>query len=638
MIDEIAIVSVAGVILWSWANPELSASRGLERMINALFKDVLLREGRSREAHYDTMACRMKWRRSESRGVVVVAAYDKELARSHDFSYIDKVVASVAKTLEDNVTDPIGVLTESLSFDRQWGVIQSKLEALTGAPRSQPAATSHEASAASPAGAAAGDDASYEEEDGEGGLRASATSPRSPLVGMSDPAFEGLSAAERIALKRAQKKKQGTSRFEGKVVPGKGGKATGKGKDGAVDARGKALGGKALRGPAGGSGKLSAAAAAALNYGPAEDDSAAAGPKAEFGKGDVDLRVSWVDEEDTDDEDEGASSAGSWFRGTAFGRALSVFSGGHTLTASDLSSVGEELQEHLRTKNVTGPVAEGIVNAVLEKLVGTRAGAFDSMLDVVRSALRTSIHRLLTPRTHIDPISDARANAERAHGAAGGAAGAAASGFRPYVIVFTGINGVGKSTSLSKVIYHLKDSGLKPMVAACDTFRSGAVEQLRRHTDALEVPLFQQGYSKEPALVARAAIAEATKTGCDVVCVDTAGRMQSNRKLMQELASLVASNRPDLVLFVGEALAGSDSVDQLKEFNRSLVGLAPEGTSPRGVDGIFLTKCDTIDDKIGAAVSMVHETSIPIVFMGTGQRYTDMKRLNVDFVVQSLMR
>ena len=97
MIDEIAIVSVAGVILWSWANPELSASRGLERMINALFKDVLLREGRSREAHYDTMACRMKWRRSESRGVVVVAAYDKELARSHDFSYIDKVVASVAK-------------------------------------------------------------------------------------------------------------------------------------------------------------------------------------------------------------------------------------------------------------------------------------------------------------------------------------------------------------------------------------------------------------------------------------------------------------------------------------------------------------------------------------------------------------
>lgn len=97
MIDEIAIVSVAGVILWSWANPELSASRGLERMINSLFKDVLLREGRTKEPHYDTMTCRMKWRRSESRGLVVVASYDKELARSHDFSYIDKVVASVAK-------------------------------------------------------------------------------------------------------------------------------------------------------------------------------------------------------------------------------------------------------------------------------------------------------------------------------------------------------------------------------------------------------------------------------------------------------------------------------------------------------------------------------------------------------------
>lgn len=515
-------------------------------------------------------------------------------------------------------------------------MIQGKLEALSGAPRAQPAPTLRDGPASSKPADLVAADSSEEGAGDEGGLQASAASPASPLVGMSDPAFEGLSAKERIALKRAQRQKQGTSRFEGKVVPGKGGKTAGKGKDGAVDARGRAIGAKTMRGPAGGTGKLSAAAAAALNYGPDEDASAAAGPKAEFGKGDVDLRVSWVDEDDTDDEDEG-SSASSWFRGTAFGRALSVFSGGHTLTAADLSTVGEELQEHLRTKNVTGPVAEGIVGAVLEKLVGTRAGAFDSMLDVVRSALRTSIHRLLTPRTHIDPISDARANAERARGM-GGSAAAAAAGFRPYVIVFTGINGVGKSTSLSKVIYHLKDSGLKPMVAACDTFRSGAVEQLRRHTDALEVPLFQQGYSKEPALVARAAIAEATKTGCDVVCVDTAGRMQSNRKLMQELASLVASNRPDLVLFVGEALAGSDSVDQLKEFNRSLVGLAPDGTSPRGVDGIFLTKCDTIDDKIGAAVSMVHETSIPIVFMGTGQRYTDMKRLNVDFVVQSLMQ
>jgi signal recognition particle receptor subunit alpha len=422
--------------------------------------------------------------------------------------------------------------------------------------------------------------------------------------------LSSLTPAQRLELKRAEKRKK-----EAESGGGSGRK-----------------GGKKKKGE--GRVKMTAGVArvtdvSSLNYGPDdEEDSAVPTERVESGLSDVELRVEWPDDEDdgATASSASASSSGSWFAGTAFGRALSVFSGGHVITEADLTSVGEELTEHLRGKNVTGVVAAALVEGVKARLVGQTAGAFESMLPVVRDSLRESIRRLLTPRHHIDPLSDARANAERS-----------SSSFRPYVIVFTGINGVGKSTSLAKVVYHLQESGLKPMVAACDTFRSGAVEQLRKHTTLLKVPLYEQGYSKEPAIVAQNAIREAASRGCDVVCVDTAGRMQNNKKLMQELAQLVALNSPDLVLFVGEALVGHDGVDQLKEFHRCLVGFAPEGTTPRGVDGIFLTKCDTIDDKIGAAVSMVHETGIPIVFMGTGQKYPDLKRLSVDFVVRDLM-
>jgi len=431
-----------------------------------------------------------------------------------------------------------------------------------------------------------------------------------------------MSKEERIALKRELKRQNSMGSKFGQI------KASGASAAGAASPKRGASGKK--HGPAGSMG--SRTLDRSLSYNPAADAAADAPvAKAEFGRGDVELRVSWVDDSDEGPAGAAASGgAGSWFAGTAFGRALSVFRGGHVLTEADLDQVGDELMDLLRTKNVTGSAAEDIITAVKAGLVGTTTGAFDSMLAVVRDALRSSIRRLLTPRTRVDPIADARANAARRADDP--------EGFRPYVIVFTGINGVGKSTSLSKVVYHLKDSGLTPMVAACDTFRSGAVEQLRKHTDALGVKLFDRGYDKEPAAVARSAIAAATEQGCDVVCVDTAGRMQGNRTLMQELATLVAENSPDLVLFVGEALVGTDGVNQLVEFNRALTSYAPSGTTPHGIDGIFLTKCDTIDDKIGAAVSMVHETSAPIVFMGTGQRYPDMKRLNVDYVVQSIMK
>lgn len=134
--------------------------------------------------------------------------------------------------------------------------------------------------------------------------------------------------------------------------------------------------------------------------------------------------------------------------------------------------------------------------------------------------------------------------------------------------MFIGVNGVGKSTSLAKVAYYLKTKGnLKVMIAACDNFRSGAIEQLDTHAKCLDVPLYEKGYSNDAAITAKEALADAKRKGYDVVLIDTAGRMQGNEKLMKELANLVHINNPNVVLFVGEALVGNDAIDQLTKFN-----------------------------------------------------------------------
>ena len=140
---------------------------------------------------------------------------------------------------------------------------------------------------------------------------------------------------------------------------------------------------------------------------------------------------------------------------------------------------------------------------------------------------------------------------------------------------------------------------------------------------------------KDPADVARASLAHARTQKRDCVLIDTAGRMQNNDKLMRELAKLVTVNSPDLVLFVGEALVGNDGIDQLNMFNKSLSQFCPDG---RQIDGLVLTKFDTIDDKVGATLSMTYKTGQPIMFIGVGQKYTHLKKLSVNAVVNSLFK
>lgn len=302
---------------------------------------------------------------------------------------------------------------------------------------------------------------------------------------------------------------------------------------------------------------------------------------------------------------------------------LRSYMGTRAVDTEDLRNIIPNLREKLIAKNVAVEVAEHVCKSVETSLAGKKLGTFDSLYKTVDDAMTASLHRILQPKREVNILRDV---------AAAKAAG------KPYSIVLCGVNGVGKSTSLAKMTYWLQQNGNTVLLAAGDTFRHGAVEQLEVHGRCLGVPVFQLGYGTDPSAVAAAAIAQAHKQHTNVVMIDTAGRMQDHESRMRALAKLIHDNQPDLVLFVGEALVGNNGIDQLRKFNQCLVDFAPVGARSRGIDGIVLTKFDTIDDKVGAALSMVYELGQPIVFVGVGQTYQDLKVIEPEVVVSALMK
>mmetsp|Transcript_98798 Transcript_98798/g.175947 ORF Transcript_98798/g.175947 Transcript_98798/m.175947 type:complete len:593 (-) Transcript_98798:131-1909(-) len=362
--------------------------------------------------------------------------------------------------------------------------------------------------------------------------------------------------------------------------------------------------------------------------GPTDEDADFTAKQAEFlGSGDeVDMEAeveslsSGSDEEDSKKE-EATGRVGGLFKKLT--KQVKNVTGGAVLTEDDLAPILKLFKTELMSRNVAADVANKLSDSVKSSLVGKTTGRWTSMSSAVKSALKESMENLLTPKKSIDVLR---------------AAMAAKNAGKVYTIVFLGVNGVGKSTNLAKVAYYLKHKGgLDVLICACDTFRAGAVEQLKTHSRCLDVPLFERGYGKDPADIAKNAISHARTNGHDVVLVDTAGRMQDNEPLMRALAKLVAVNTPDLVLFVGEALVGNDAIDQVSKFNRSLVDMSADPRNPRGIDGMLLTKYDTVDDKVGAALSMVYVTGQPVVFVGTGQKYTHLRKLQPKEVVKTLL-
>lgn len=299
---------------------------------------------------------------------------------------------------------------------------------------------------------------------------------------------------------------------------------------------------------------------------------------------------------------------------------FSRFSGSKVLSEEDLKPILAEMEKHLMGKNVAKEIAERMCENVGLALRGKKVGGFSSIKSEVQAAMSDALTRVLTSKSSTDILLDIKRKAALAP-PVNPMTGVADTAKDPYAITFVGVNGVGKSTNLSKVCFWLLQNKMRVLIAACDTFRAGAVEQLRVHVRNLglleqqtsgdggilgsrSIELFERGYGKDAAGIAKEAIAYAKENKFDVVLIDTAGRMQDNEPLMRALAKLVSVNNPDKIVFVGEALVGNEAVDQLSKFDKALkdftsagVGVGREKSKtikPRGIDGMILTKFDTI--------------------------------------------
>lgn len=339
-----------------------------------------------------------------------------------------------------------------------------------------------------------------------------------------------------------------------------------------------------------------------------------------------------------------ASKESSGIIGSSIGAIGGLFRnvvGGKTLTKEDLAKPLKGMEDHLLKKNVAREAAVRLCESVERDLVGLKTGNFTSMScflpsltytslqsSAIESTIRTSMEKaltkILTPTSSLDLLREIQTTN--------------ASG-RPYVLSIVGVNGVGKSTNLSKIAFFLLQNHHRVLIAAADTFRSGAVEQLGVHVRNLkelskreggEVDIFQKGYGKDAANIAADAVAYAAKNDFNVVLIDTAGRRHNDQRLMSSLEKFAKLAKPDKILMVGEALVGSDSVAQARNFNASF-------GPGRGLDGFVISKCDTVGDMVGTLVSMVHATGIPVVFLGVGQHYADLRGLNVQSVCRLLM-
>jgi len=195
---------------------------------------------------------------------------------------------------------------------------------------------------------------------------------------------------------------------------------------------------------------------------------------------------------------------------------------------------------------------------------------------------------------------------------------------RPFVICFVGINGSGKTTSIAKIAHLLKENGLSVALAAADTFRAAAIDQLSLHGENLGLKVIKHDYGSDPAAVAFDAIKHAESTKKDVVLIDTAGRIHSNTNLMEELSKIIRVAKPDLKIFVGESITGNDCTEQAKKFNDAVE-----------IDGIILSKAD-VDDKGGAAISVSYITKKPIIYLGVGQEYSDLELFTKERILDSV--
>ncbi|MFT4305199.1 MAG: signal recognition particle-docking protein FtsY, partial [Candidatus Woesearchaeota archaeon] len=273
-----------------------------------------------------------------------------------------------------------------------------------------------------------------------------------------------------------------------------------------------------------------------------------------------------------------------------------------SLTEKEFENLFYELEFALLENNVAMEVIEKIKDDLKKELVETKV-LRGKVKDIIEKTLKQSLNEILGE--DIDILNKIKSK-------------------KPYVILFVGINGTGKTTSVAKLANYLKEKKLSCVLAAADTFRAAAIQQLEEHANNLNLKIIKHDYGSDPAAVAFDAIKYAESKNLDVVLIDTAGRQHSNSNLMDELKKVNRVANPDLKVFVGDSLTGNDCVDQSTQFNEAI-----------GIDAVILTKVD-VDEKGGAAISVSYITKKPIIFIGVGQRYEDFKLFEKKLVLENL--
>ncbi|WP_405304333.1 signal recognition particle-docking protein FtsY [Methanobrevibacter sp.] len=327
------------------------------------------------------------------------------------------------------------------------------------------------------------------------------------------------------------------------------------------------------------------------------------------------------DEEDSDEEEdseEEEKKSHFWSRnkdkkedisadGEASGGIFS-FVREKTISEKHVEDILWELEMELLQGDVAMEVASAVCDSVKNDLVGKKIKRSNDITEYTYIALRNAVAEIIDipGKSMTEMIEEKKAQGE------------------PLVVMFVGINGTGKTTTIGKLANYYLKKGYTPVIAASDTFRAGAIEQVTYHADNVGVKIIKHKKGSDPAAVAYDAVEHAKAQGKELVLIDTAGRMQTNVNLMDEMKKIRRVANPDLVIFVGDALTGNDATEQASKFNEAI-----------DIDGVILTKADA-DSKGGASLSIGYVIQRPIMFLGVGQGYDDIMEYDAEWMLDQL--
>ena len=326
-----------------------------------------------------------------------------------------------------------------------------------------------------------------------------------------------------------------------------------------------------------------------------------------------------IEEESQDEEDVEEKKSHFWSRNkdkseedvSADGEAsggLFSFVREKTIQEKHVEDILFELEMELLQGDVAMEVATEVVESVKEDLVGKKIKRSNDITEYTYIALKDAVFEIIDipGKSMTEMIEEKKAAGE------------------PLVVMFVGINGTGKTTTIGKLANYYLKKGYTPVIAASDTFRAGAIEQVTHHADNVGVKIIKHQKGSDPAAVAFDAVEHAKAQGKELVLIDTAGRMQTNTNLMDEMKKIKRVSKPDLVIFVGDALTGNDATEQAKKFNEAI-----------DIDGVILTKADA-DSKGGASLSIGYVIQKPIMFLGVGQGYDDIREYDAEWMLNQL--